>query len=360
MGPVPRRGGPPAGWADLLARTSRPGASPPARSRCGTRTSRSGAQAALDPHRAGAGGAGAPAGPGERHRRRQRHPAAERRRRPPRAQPRARGLATARRGDRRAHGDGLRRVAVAARRPDAAARRRVQRPHLVDRAPPGRVRAGPVGHARAARLARVVGGPHPPDPAGHARVAQAALVALGQAPDDAAWDDPLAPLPPAPALDRARQNAQWVRTHVVPWAQRRLRGTSSGDGRLPRRPSCCPSRSPTAERGRLRQRLPRSARATTDPGSDCRPRAARRHDDAPGSVEPGASWWSRLSDSNRRPFAYKASALPAELRRRSRGCRASEQTTCSPGAPRSAARAGQGTGGAGQDSDPVPVSPGRR
>ncbi len=248
-----QRGGP-----TFSPSTSRPGASPPARSRCGTRTSRSGAQAALDPHRAGAGGAGAPAGPGERHRRRQRHPAAERRRRPPRAQPRARGLATARRGDRRAHGDGLRRVAVAARRPDAAARRRVQRPHLVDRAPPGRVRAGPVGHARAARLARVVGGPHPPDPAGHARVAQAALVALGQAPDDAAWDDPLAPLPPAPALDRARQNAQWVRTHVVPWAQRRLRGTSSGDGRLPRRPSCCPSRSPTAERGRLRQRLPRS------------------------------------------------------------------------------------------------------
>ena len=77
-------------------------------------------------------------------------------------------------------------------------------------------------------------------PAGHARVAQAALVALGQAPDDAAGDDPLAPLPPAPALDRARQNAQWVRTHVVPWAQRRLRGTSSGDGRLPKAPELLP------------------------------------------------------------------------------------------------------------------------
>ncbi|KAJ8145611.1 hypothetical protein OY671_001313 [Metschnikowia pulcherrima] len=77
-------------------------------------------------------------------------------------------------------------------------------------------------------------------PAGHARVAQAALVALGQAPDDAAWDDPSAPLPPAPALDRARQNAQWVRTHVVPWAQRRSRGTSSGDGRLPKAPELSP------------------------------------------------------------------------------------------------------------------------
>ncbi|MBD5786661.1 SGNH/GDSL hydrolase family protein [Cellulosimicrobium terreum] len=77
-------------------------------------------------------------------------------------------------------------------------------------------------------------------PDGHRRAAQAALVALGQAPDDAAWDDPLAPLPPAPAIDRARQNAQWVRAHVVPWAQRRLRGTSSGDGRLPKAPALQP------------------------------------------------------------------------------------------------------------------------
>ncbi|WP_338403850.1 SGNH/GDSL hydrolase family protein [Cellulosimicrobium arenosum] len=77
-------------------------------------------------------------------------------------------------------------------------------------------------------------------PDGHRRVAQAALVGLGQAPDDAAWDDPLAPLPPAPALDRARQNAQWVRAHVVPWAQRRLRGTSSGDGRVPKAPELQP------------------------------------------------------------------------------------------------------------------------
>ncbi|SMF24515.1 Lysophospholipase L1 [Cellulosimicrobium cellulans J1] len=77
-------------------------------------------------------------------------------------------------------------------------------------------------------------------PEGHRRVAQGALVGLGQMPDDAAWDDPLAPLPPTPAIDRARQNAQWVRTHVVPWAQRRLRGTSSGDGRLPKAPELLP------------------------------------------------------------------------------------------------------------------------
>ncbi|MBM7821152.1 lysophospholipase L1-like esterase [Cellulosimicrobium cellulans] len=77
-------------------------------------------------------------------------------------------------------------------------------------------------------------------PEGHRRVAQAALVGLGLAPDDAAWDDPLTPLPPSPVIDRARQNAQWLRAHVVPWAQRRLTGTSSGDGRLPKAPDLLP------------------------------------------------------------------------------------------------------------------------
>ncbi|MFC8924219.1 SGNH/GDSL hydrolase family protein [Cellulosimicrobium sp. NPDC057127] len=77
-------------------------------------------------------------------------------------------------------------------------------------------------------------------PDGHRRVAQGALVGLGQDPDDEAWEDPLSPLPPSPVLDRARQNAQWVRTHLLPWAQRRLRGTSSGDGRVPKAPELLP------------------------------------------------------------------------------------------------------------------------
>ena len=77
-------------------------------------------------------------------------------------------------------------------------------------------------------------------PEGHRRVAQAALVGLGQAPDEEDWDDPLTPLPPSPAIDRARQNAQWLRAHVVPWAQRRITGVSSGDGRLPKAPELQP------------------------------------------------------------------------------------------------------------------------
>lgn len=71
---------------------------------------------------------------------------------------------------------------------------------------------------------------------GHARVAQAALVALGLPPDDAAWDDPLTPLPPTPRIQQARENAQWLREHVYPWATRRLRGQSSGDTRVAKRP----------------------------------------------------------------------------------------------------------------------------
>lgn len=75
---------------------------------------------------------------------------------------------------------------------------------------------------------------------GHRRVAQAALVALGLEPDDTSWDDPLAPLPPLPRPARVREDAQWVREHVYPWATRRLRGRSSGDLREPKRPVLAP------------------------------------------------------------------------------------------------------------------------
>jgi lysophospholipase L1-like esterase len=75
---------------------------------------------------------------------------------------------------------------------------------------------------------------------GHARVAQAALVALGLEPDDPAWDDPLVPLPPVPRLRQAREDAQWLREHVYPWATRRLRRRSTGDTRSAKRPELVP------------------------------------------------------------------------------------------------------------------------
>ena len=75
---------------------------------------------------------------------------------------------------------------------------------------------------------------------GHRRVAQGALVALGLEPDDAAWDDPLAPLPPLPRVARVRADVAWWRAHAYPWATRRLRGRSSGDLRVAKRPELLP------------------------------------------------------------------------------------------------------------------------
>ncbi len=75
---------------------------------------------------------------------------------------------------------------------------------------------------------------------GHARVAQAALVGLGLAPDRTDWDDPLAPLPPVPRAERARQDARWLREHAYPWATRRLRRRSSGDLLTAKRPEPLP------------------------------------------------------------------------------------------------------------------------
>jgi lysophospholipase L1-like esterase len=76
--------------------------------------------------------------------------------------------------------------------------------------------------------------------AGHQRMAIAVLDTLGVAHD-------LRPeeLTPAPTLDpRARRTADlaWARSHLAPWVQRRLRGTSSGDGLSPRHPTLSPLR----------------------------------------------------------------------------------------------------------------------
>lgn len=75
---------------------------------------------------------------------------------------------------------------------------------------------------------------------GHARVSQGALVALGLGPDDAAWDDSLAPLPPAPRIERAMADAAWLRGYFYPWATRRLRGRSTGDVIEAKRPALGP------------------------------------------------------------------------------------------------------------------------
>ena len=63
---------------------------------------------------------------------------------------------------------------------------------------------------------------------GHHRVAARVLTSLGLEPRPEWWsfDD----LPEAPRLPRG----QYLREHLGPWVKRRLTGTSSGDGRLPK------------------------------------------------------------------------------------------------------------------------------
>lgn len=75
---------------------------------------------------------------------------------------------------------------------------------------------------------------------GHVRVAAAVLETLGVG-DPVVLGGPVGwwrePLPPAPPSSRSADlaaDAVWVREHLLPWVGRRLRGTSSGDGREPK------------------------------------------------------------------------------------------------------------------------------
>jgi lysophospholipase L1-like esterase len=86
---------------------------------------------------------------------------------------------------------------------------------------------------------------------GHRRVALRACEVLG-VPVDEDWREPLAVVRgPAsgyrtvPAWAGARwQDARWARAYAAPWARRRLRGVSSGDGQAPKRPQLIPALPP--------------------------------------------------------------------------------------------------------------------
>jgi lysophospholipase L1-like esterase len=70
---------------------------------------------------------------------------------------------------------------------------------------------------------------------GHQRVADMAAASLGLA-VDGSWAVPLPPQAPAPWRQAVRQEALWTRQYVAPWVRRRMRGQSSGDGRVAKRP----------------------------------------------------------------------------------------------------------------------------
>jgi lysophospholipase L1-like esterase len=79
-------------------------------------------------------------------------------------------------------------------------------------------------------------------PDGHRRVALRACEVMGVSVDED-WREPL---PPRSLSGTARWTAarredmQWAREHAAPWFARRLRGISTGDGVLPKRPELLP------------------------------------------------------------------------------------------------------------------------
>jgi len=76
---------------------------------------------------------------------------------------------------------------------------------------------------------------------GHARVAAEAYATLSGTTDlaDAPWREPLGAEHPPFDLG-LRANAAWAREHAGPWVRRRVRGRSSGDTVLPKRPGFDP------------------------------------------------------------------------------------------------------------------------
>ena len=71
--------------------------------------------------------------------------------------------------------------------------------------------------------------------AGHQRMAIEVLDTLGVRHGLTPFD--LAPLPEMDRRQRRDADLAWAKAHAAPWVQRRLRGTSSGDGLAPRWPA---------------------------------------------------------------------------------------------------------------------------
>ena len=73
--------------------------------------------------------------------------------------------------------------------------------------------------------------------AGHARMAAALAHALDLPGSDASWSHPLPELPPPGPIRRFNTHTAWAGRFLIPWAWRRLRGRSTGDGLEPKRPA---------------------------------------------------------------------------------------------------------------------------
>lgn len=77
-------------------------------------------------------------------------------------------------------------------------------------------------------------------PLGHERIAAGMADALGLPGSSRAWSEPLPALAGPNPLALARTELTWFAGFFGPWIVRRLRGRSSGDGRVAKRPELAP------------------------------------------------------------------------------------------------------------------------
>lgn len=80
---------------------------------------------------------------------------------------------------------------------------------------------------------------------GHTRIAAQALWTLGLDQDED-WTSPLEEAPPLGRFESLQADREWVALHLRPWIRRRLRGESSGDGLVPKRPEIGPLQGPAS------------------------------------------------------------------------------------------------------------------
>jgi lysophospholipase L1-like esterase len=76
-------------------------------------------------------------------------------------------------------------------------------------------------------------------PEGHRRVALRAAEVLDIAVDED-WNEPWPPMAPPTWAELRRSDWEWTREHFLPWVGRHVRGRSSGDNLLPKRPELAP------------------------------------------------------------------------------------------------------------------------
>jgi hypothetical protein len=77
---------------------------------------------------------------------------------------------------------------------------------------------------------------------GHERVAHALAHGLGLPGFDESWRVPLPPAVPHLLVNLVRADLSWAQQYALPWFWRTVRGRSSGDGLVPKRPHPAPLR----------------------------------------------------------------------------------------------------------------------